>query len=48
MELSEELHQKLRKTAILNDLKLYVLVNAIVEEMLEEENLKALLKKLKR
>ena len=48
MEVSEDLHQELRKTAILNGMKLYSLVNAIVEETLnDQEKLKTLIKKLK-
>lgn len=47
-EISENLHQELRKTVIINELKLYKLVNGIVEETLkDEEKLKTLLKKLK-
>ena len=48
VEIREDLHQELRKTAILNDMKLYVLVNVIVGEMLnDQEKLKTLLKKAK-
>jgi hypothetical protein len=48
VEISEELHQELRKIAILNDFKLYTLVNGVIEETLkDEERLKTLLKKLK-
>ena len=48
VEIREDLHQALRKTAIMNDLKLYVLVNTIVGETLnDQEKLKTLLKKLK-
>jgi hypothetical protein len=48
VEISEDLHQELRKTAIINELKLYKLVSGIVEETLkDEEKLKMLLKKLK-
>jgi hypothetical protein len=48
VEVREDLHQELRKIALLNDLKLYMLVNAIIEETLEdEEKLKMLIKKLK-
>ena len=48
VEIREDLHQELRKTSILNDLKLYVLVNAIIEETLnDQEKLKTVIKKLK-
>ncbi len=48
VEIREDLHQELRKIAILNDMKLYCLVNAVVEEMLnDEEKLKALVKRTK-
>ena len=35
VEIREDLHQELRRLAIMNDLKLYMLVNAIIEETLE-------------
>ena len=48
VEVSEDLHQELRRLAIMNDLKLYTLVNAIIGEKLEdEEKLKMLIKRLK-
>jgi hypothetical protein len=48
VEIREDLHQELRKAAVMNQLKLYVLVNGIVEETLtDEEKLKTLIKKLK-
>jgi hypothetical protein len=48
VEIRDDLHQELRKTAILNDMKLYSLVNVIIEETLkDQEKLKTLLKKLK-
>ena len=48
VEVREDLHQELRRVAIMNDVKLYMLVNAIVEESLsDEEKLKTLLKKLR-
>jgi hypothetical protein len=48
VEVSEDLHQELRKLAIMSDLKLYTLVNAIIGEKLEdEEKLKMLIKRLK-
>jgi len=48
VEIREDLHQELRKTAILNELKLYMLVNGVIEETLkDEEKLKILLKKLR-
>jgi hypothetical protein len=48
VEIREDLHQALRKTAILNELKLYVLVNGIVEDALrDQERLKILIRSLK-
>jgi hypothetical protein len=48
VEIREDLHQALRKTAILNELKLYVLVNGIVEDALrDQERLKMLIRSLK-
>lgn len=48
VEVREDLHHELRKLAVLNDLKVYVLVNAILEECLSDEvRVKQLLKKLK-
>ncbi len=48
VEVRADLHQALRKTAILNELKLYVLVNGIVEDTLnEQERLKNVIRKLK-
>jgi len=48
VELYEELHMQIRKLALLNDLKIYVLANAIIEDFLkDEERVKALIKRLK-
>jgi hypothetical protein len=48
VELYEELHMRIRKLALLSDLKIYVLANAIIEEFLkDEERVKALIKRLK-
>lgn len=48
VELYEDLHMRIRKLALLNDLKIYVLANAIIEEFLkDEERVKALIKRLK-
>jgi hypothetical protein len=48
VELRADLHQELRKIAIMNEAKLYVLVNAIVEETLNDpEKLKTALRRLK-
>ncbi len=48
VEVRDDLHQELRRVAILNDLKLYVLVNGLVEDGLkDEEKVKALVKRLK-
>lgn len=48
VEVSDGLHKELRKLALLNDLRIYVLVNAILEEFLgDEERVKALIKRLR-
>ena len=48
VEVRADLHQQLRKLALLNDLRIYVLANAIIEETLsDEERINALIKRLK-
>jgi hypothetical protein len=48
IEIHADLHQQIRKLAILNDLKIYVLANAIIEEALnDQEKITALIKRLK-
>ena len=48
IEIRADLHQKIRKLAILNDLKIYVLANAIIEDVLnDQEKITALIKRLK-
>ncbi|MCW3998755.1 MAG: hypothetical protein NWE93_00765 [Candidatus Bathyarchaeota archaeon] len=48
VEVREDLHRELRKLAVLNDLKLYVVTNALLEDILcDEENIKRCLKRLK-
>jgi hypothetical protein len=48
VEIQPDLHKELRKLAVLNDLKIYVLSNAILEDYLSDEaRVKALLKRLK-
>lgn len=48
VEIREELHREIRKLAIINDLKIYVLTNAIIEDFLsDQERVKALVKRLK-
>jgi hypothetical protein len=48
VEVREDVHRELRKLAVFNDLKVYVLANAILEDCLSDEAaLKLLLKKLK-
>jgi len=37
VEVREELHQEIRKLALLNDLRIYQLANAIIEEFLRDE-----------
>lgn len=48
VEVRADLHKELRKIAVLNDLKLYTVTNALLEDCLsDEEHIKALLKRLK-
>jgi hypothetical protein len=48
IEIRADLHKELRKLAVLNDLKIYVLANAMLEDCLSDEaRLKALLKRVK-
>jgi len=48
IEIRADLHQQIRKLALLNDLRIYVLANAIIEETLkDQERINALIKKLK-
>jgi hypothetical protein len=48
IEIHADLHQQIRKLAILNDLKIYVLANAIIEDVLsDQEKTAALIKRLK-
>jgi hypothetical protein len=48
IEVRDDLHTEIRKLALLNDLRIYELTNAIIEEYLrDEERIKALIKKLK-
>jgi hypothetical protein len=48
VEVQADLHKRIRQLALLNDLRIYVLVNAIIEETLEDEGkVKTLIKRLK-
>lgn len=48
VEVKPELHRELRKLAVLNDLKIYELTNAVLQNYLADEaQVKALLKRLK-
>lgn len=48
VEVREDLHGAVRRLALLNDLRIYQLVNAIIEEFLrDEEHVKALIKSLR-
>lgn len=48
VEVKLELHHELRKLAVLNDLKIYILANAIIEDYLTDQTkVKALIKRLK-
>jgi len=48
VEVRDDLHREIRKLALLNDLRIYKLVNAIIEEFLKDhESVKVLIKRLK-
>ena len=48
VEVREDLHREVRKLALLNDLRIYELTNAMIEEFLgDEERVKALIKRLR-
>lgn len=48
MEVRDDLHREVRKLALLNDLRIYQLVNAIIEDYLRDgERVKALIKRLR-
>ena len=48
VEVREDLHRELRKYALLNDLRIYEFVNALIEEALkDEERVKALIRRLR-
>jgi len=48
VEIREDLHREIRKLALLNDLRIYELTNAIIEEFLkDQEKVKTLIKKLR-
>jgi len=47
VEIRQDLHREIRKLSLLNDLYIYELTNAIIEEFLgDQERVKALIKKL--
>ena len=48
VEVRDDLHGEIRKLALLNDLRVYQLTNAIIEEFLKrQESVKVLIKRLK-
>ena len=48
VEVLEGLHREVRKLALLNDLKIYVLVNGIIGEFVwDEDKVRALIRRLK-
>jgi hypothetical protein len=48
VEIREDPHRELRKLALLNDLKIYELTNAVLEDFLkDQEHAKAFVKRLK-
>jgi hypothetical protein len=48
VEVRGDLHKQLRRLALLNDLRIYVLANAVIEDMLnDKDRIDALIKRLK-
>lgn len=48
VEVRDDLHREIRKLALLNDLRIYELTNAIIEEFLKDrQKVKVLIKRLK-
>lgn len=48
VEILDELHREIRKLALLNDLRIHEVANAIIEEFLkDEERVKVLIRRLK-
>jgi len=48
VEVHDDLHREIRKLALLNDLRIYELTNAIIEGFLkDQEKVKTLVKRLK-
>jgi len=48
VEIRDELHTEIRKLALLNDLRIYEVANAIIEEFLKDQKrVKVLIKRLK-
>jgi len=48
VEVRDDLHMEIRKLALLNDLRIYEVANAIIEEFLrDEERVKVLIRRLK-
>jgi len=48
VEVRNDLHREIRKLALLNDLRIHELTNAIIEDFLrDQERVKALIKRLR-
>jgi DNA-binding transcriptional MocR family regulator len=48
IEVREDLHREIRRLALLNDLRIYQLANAIIEDFLkDEQRVKTLIKRLR-
>jgi len=48
VEVREDLHKEIRKLALLNDLRIYELTNALLEEVLKDgERVRMLIRRLK-
>jgi hypothetical protein len=48
IEVREDLHREIRKLALLNDLRIYQLANAIIEDFLkDEQRVKTLIRRLR-
>lgn len=48
VEVRDDLHREIKKLALLNDLRIYELTNAIIEDAVkDQENMRVLIKKMR-
>jgi hypothetical protein len=48
VEVRDDLHREIKKLALLNDLRIYELTNAIIEDAVkDQENMRVLIKKIR-